>query len=85
MRRLTLAGRITGMEPNRGLQRDVIAHLAGCNGPPRMGTGARRMRFHIPAQPLDTDIPPLGVMHFLCKFHTALGMNGALLSGNTTP
>jgi hypothetical protein len=85
------------MKPNEGLQRDVIAHPAGCNGPPRMGTGARRTRFHIPAQHLDADIPPKGnvpvevtippsgVMHFLCTFHTALGMSGARLSGNATP
>ncbi len=60
MNYLTLTGRITGMAPNGGLQRDIIAHLAGCHGPPQRGTGARRMRFHIPAQHLDTDIPPRG-------------------------
>jgi YVTN family beta-propeller protein len=51
----------------------------------------------IPAQGLDKDIPPkgkvelditfpsTGVVHFFCKFHSALGMNGELLTGNAQP
>ena len=51
----------------------------------------------IPAQHIDRDIPPKGkveveftfppsgVVHFFCKFHTALGMNGELLAGDATP
>jgi hypothetical protein len=34
---------------------------------------------------VEVTIPPSGVMHFLCTFHMALGMNGARLSGNATP
>jgi YVTN family beta-propeller protein len=51
----------------------------------------------IPALGLDRDIPPKGkveiavtfppsgVIHFFCKFHAALGMNGALLAGDAKP
>jgi YVTN family beta-propeller protein len=51
----------------------------------------------IPALHLDKDIPPKGKMHiqvtmpqsgavhFFCKFHTAMGMNGELLAGDATP
>jgi YVTN family beta-propeller protein len=51
----------------------------------------------IPVLQLDTDIPPKskvqvevtfppsGMVHFLCKFHTAIGMNGELLAGDATP
>ncbi len=51
----------------------------------------------IPEQDLDRDIPPKGtvtvevtipqsgVVHFFCKFHTALGMNGELLAGDAAP
>ena len=51
----------------------------------------------LPEQHIDTDIPPKGkvkvqvtippsgVVHFFCKFHGALGMNGGLLAGNATP
>jgi YVTN family beta-propeller protein len=53
--------------------------------------------FSIPEQHIDTDIPPKGkvkvavtippsgAVHFLCKFHTALGMNGELLAGDAAP
>ena len=34
---------------------------------------------------VDVTIPPSGVAHFLCKFHTALGMNGELLAGDAAP
>jgi YVTN family beta-propeller protein len=51
----------------------------------------------LPEQHIDTDIPPKGkvkvevtippsgVVHFFCKFHGALGMNGELLAGNAAP
>jgi YVTN family beta-propeller protein len=51
----------------------------------------------LPEQHIDTDIPPKGkmkvevtipssgVVHFFCKFHRALGMNGELLAGDATP
>ncbi len=51
----------------------------------------------IPALHLDQDIPPKGkvqvqvsiprsgAVHFFCKFHTAMGMNGELLAGDATP
>jgi plastocyanin len=51
----------------------------------------------IPGQDLDQDIspngkvkvevtiPPSGVMPFLCKYRTAMGMNGVLLAGGATP
>ncbi len=51
----------------------------------------------IPEQQIDKDIPPKGkvmievtfpqsgVVRFFCKFHAALGMNGALLTGEATP
>jgi YVTN family beta-propeller protein len=51
----------------------------------------------IPALQLDTDVPPKGKvqvevtfppsggLHFFCKFHTAMGMNGELLAGDATP
>jgi YVTN family beta-propeller protein len=51
----------------------------------------------LPAQHLDTDIPPKGtvmvevvfpasgVVRFFCKFHEALGMHGALRVGDATP
>ncbi len=50
-----------------------------------------------PAQGLDKDIPPKGTvevevtfppsgeLRFFCKFHSALGMHGALLAGDTAP
>jgi YVTN family beta-propeller protein len=53
--------------------------------------------FSIPDQHIDQDIPPKGkvkvevtippsgAVHFLCKFHTALGMNGELLAGDAAP
>jgi len=53
--------------------------------------------FTIPEQNLDMDIPPKGkvvvevtfppsgVVRFFCKFHSALGMEGQLMSGNATP
>jgi YVTN family beta-propeller protein len=53
--------------------------------------------FSIPDQHLDQDIPPKGkvkvdvtippsgAVHFWCKFHTALGMNGELLAGDAAP
>jgi YVTN family beta-propeller protein len=53
--------------------------------------------FSIPELQLDKNIPPksnvmvevtfpqAGALHFFCKFHTAIGMNGALLVGNATP
>jgi hypothetical protein len=93
---MTLIGRITGMAPNGGLQRDVIAHLAGCNGPPTIGDWSMTHDVpHAGAAPrhghpskgnvqVVVTIPPSGVMHFLYKFHMALGMNGARLSGNAT-
>jgi YVTN family beta-propeller protein len=34
---------------------------------------------------IDVTIPPSGVVHFFCKFHTALGMNGELLAGDAAP
>jgi YVTN family beta-propeller protein len=51
----------------------------------------------LPEQHIDKDIPPKGkvkvevtipssgVVHFFCKFHGALGMNGELLAGDATP
>ncbi len=51
----------------------------------------------IPEQHIDKDIPPKGkvevevtfppsgVVRFFCKFHAALGMSGALLTGEATP
>ncbi len=51
----------------------------------------------LPAQGLDKDIPPKGTvevevtfppsgeLRFFCKFHSALGMHGALLTGDTAP
>jgi YVTN family beta-propeller protein len=51
----------------------------------------------LPAQGLDKDIPlkgsvevevtfpPSGELRFFCKFHSALGMHGALLAGDTAP
>src|SRR3989441_2653372 len=51
----------------------------------------------LPAQGLDKDIPPKGTvevevtfppsgeLRFFCKFHSALGMHGALLAGDTAP
>jgi len=53
--------------------------------------------FTIPEQKLDMDIrpegkvvvevtfPPSGVVHFFCKFHSALGMDGELLTGDAKP
>ena len=53
--------------------------------------------FSIPEQHIDKDIPPKGkvkvdvtippsgAVHFWCKFHTALGMNGELLAGDAAP
>ena len=53
--------------------------------------------FTIPEQNLDMDIPPKGkavvavtfppsgVVRFFCKFHSALGMEGELLTGDSTP
>ena len=53
--------------------------------------------FTIPEQKLDMDIapkkkvvvevtfPPSGVVRFFCKFHSELGMNGELLSGDANP
>ena len=55
--------------------------------------------FSLPAQGLDRDIPPKGhppmnvrvtfpasgELQFLCKYHTAQGMNGMLLLGDATP
>ena len=53
--------------------------------------------FSIPEQKLDMDIPPKGkvvvevtfppsgVVRFFCKFHSELGMNGELLSGDAVP
>jgi plastocyanin len=29
--------------------------------------------------------PPSGVVRFFCKFHSALGMEGELLTGDSTP
>jgi YVTN family beta-propeller protein len=31
---------------------------------------------------VDVTIPPSGIVHFFCKFHGALGMNGGLLAGD---
>ena len=51
----------------------------------------------IPGLGVDTNVPPhasaeievtfpqSGSTQFFCKFHTALGMNGALLVGDATP
>jgi len=51
----------------------------------------------LPAQGLDKDIPPKGTvevevtfppsgeLRFFCKFHSALGMHGALLTGDAAP
>ena len=53
--------------------------------------------FTIPEQKLDMDIPPKGkvvvevtfppsgVVRFFCKFHSELGMEGELMTGNATP
>jgi plastocyanin len=53
--------------------------------------------FTIPEQKLDMDIPPKGkivvevtfpqsgLVGFFCKFHSALGMNGELLTGDAKP
>jgi plastocyanin len=53
--------------------------------------------FSIPEQKLDMDIPPKkkvvvevtfpssGVVRFYCKFHSELGMEGKLLTGDATP
>lgn len=53
--------------------------------------------FTIPEQKLDMDIPPKGkvvvevtfspsgVVRFFCRFHSALGMNGMLLTGDAKP
>ena len=53
--------------------------------------------FSIPDQHLDIDIPPKGkvvvemtfpssgVVRFFCKFHSAKGMNGELLTGDAKP
>ena len=53
--------------------------------------------FTIPEQNLDMNIPPKGkvvvevtfppsgMVRFFCKFHSALGMNGELLTGDATP
>jgi plastocyanin len=34
---------------------------------------------------VDVTIPPSGAVHFFCKFHTAIGMNGELLAGDAAP
>jgi plastocyanin len=51
----------------------------------------------IPGQQVDVNLPPHGTVEvdvtvpqdgalaFICKFHTALGMNGELLAGDTAP
>ena len=51
----------------------------------------------VPALQIDADIPPQGnvqvevtfppsgMVHFGCKFHTAMGMNDALLAGDAAP
>jgi len=53
--------------------------------------------FTIPEQKLDMDIrpegkvvvevtfPPSGLVRFFCRFHSALGMEGELMTGNATP
>ena len=53
--------------------------------------------FTIPEQKLDMDIPPKGkvvvevtfppsgVVRFFCRFHSELGMDGELMTGNATP
>jgi plastocyanin len=53
--------------------------------------------FTIPEQKLDMDIPPKGkvvvevtfppsgVVRFFCRFHSELGMEGELMTGNATP
>jgi plastocyanin len=53
--------------------------------------------FTIPEQKLDMNIapkgkivveatfPPSGFVRFFCKFHSALGMEGQLMTGNTPP
>jgi plastocyanin len=53
--------------------------------------------FTIPEQKLDMDLPPKGkvavevtfppsgVVRFFCKFHSALGMDGELLTGDAKP
>jgi plastocyanin len=53
--------------------------------------------FTIPEQKLDMDIqpkgkvvvevtfPPSGVVRFVCRFHSELGMQGELLTGDSTP
>jgi len=53
--------------------------------------------FTIPEQKLDMDIPPKGkvvvevtfppsgLVRFFCRFHSALGMEGELMTGNATP
>jgi plastocyanin len=53
--------------------------------------------FTIPEQKVDMDIPPKGkivvevtfpqsgLVGFFCKFHSALGMNGELLTGDAKP
>jgi plastocyanin len=53
--------------------------------------------FTIPEQKLDMNIPPKGkvvvevtfppsgVVRFLCRFHSELGMEGELMTGNATP
>ena len=53
--------------------------------------------FTIPEQNLDMDIPPKGkvlvevtfppsgVVRFFCRFHSALGMDGELLTGDAKP
>ncbi len=34
---------------------------------------------------VEVTFPQAGALHFFCKFHTAIGMNGALLVGDATP
>ena len=53
--------------------------------------------FTIPEQKLDMDIraegkvvvevtfPPSGLVRIFCRFHSALGMEGELMTGNATP
>ena len=50
--------------------------------------GAQRVDHDIPARgkaEIEVSFPQFGVVLFICKYHTAQGMNGELLAGDATP
>ncbi len=34
---------------------------------------------------VEVTFPPSGLVRFFCRFHSALGMEGELMTGNATP